>query len=246
MRPKPVKDLANLATAIPAHRPGRWAIFLCLGLSLTYPFYSVPVQQAAGYLAQELGTTSARVLTESAIWLYFVLVVGIALLGEGRPLAGIGLRKPTLTTVGFGVGGAAALYIVGQVGGFVVYTLLRQTAHSDSQTAAMVDGSVLYAIVLAVRAGVIEETLFRGLAIEQLTTLTGNRLLAAGIAMMAFILVHMLRFDLAQLVPIGMVSIVLTGLYLGRRDLMANIIAHAVLDGVGLVTVALQAHVAAR
>ena len=64
--------------------------------------------------------------------------------------------------------------------------------------------------------------------------------------MMAFILVHMLRFDLPQLVPIGMVSIVLTGLYLWRRDLMANIVAHAVLDGVGLVTVALQAHVAAH
>ena len=91
----------------------------------------------------------------------------------------------------------------------------------------------------------IEETLFRGLAIEQLTTLTGHRLLAAAIALMAFILVHMRRFDLAQLVPIGLVSIVLTGLYLWRRDLAANIIAHAVLDGVGLVTLALQAHVTA-
>jgi uncharacterized protein len=241
-----VKDLANVATVTPAHRSSRRPIFLCLGLSLTYPFYSVPVQRAAGHLAQELGTTGARMLTESAIWLYFVLVVGIALFWERRPLAGIGLRALTLRTVGFGLGGAAALFLAGQVGGFVVYTLLRQAAHSNSQTAAMVDGSVLYAIVLAVRAGVIEETLFRGLAIEQLTTLTGNRLLAAGMAMMAFILVHMLRFDLVQLVPIGMVSIVLTGLYLWRRDLMANIIAHAVLDGVGLVTVALQAHVAAH
>ena len=107
-------------------------------------------------MAQELGTTGARVLTESAIWLYFVVVVGIALFWERRPLAGIGLRKLTLRTIGFGLGGAAALFLVGQVGGFVVYTLLRQAAHSDSQTAAIVDGSVLYAIVLAVRAGVIE------------------------------------------------------------------------------------------
>ena len=196
-------------------------------------------------MAQALGTTGARVLTESAIWLYFVLVVGIALFGERRPLTGMGLRKLTLRTVGFGLGGAAALFLVGQVGGFIVYTLLRQAAHANSQAADMVDGSVLYAIALAVRAGVIEETLFRGLAIEQLTTLTGHRLLAAAIALMAFILVHMRRFDLAQLVPIGLVSIVLTGLYLWRRDLAANIIAHAVLDGVGLVTLALQAHVTA-
>ncbi len=219
-------------------------IFFCLGLILIYPFYSVPVQRAAAHLARSLGATGARMLTESAIWLYAALVVGIALRWERRPLSGIGLRKLTFGTVGFGLGGAAALFLVGQLGGFVVYTLLRQPAHSDSEVAAMTGGSVLYAMFLAVRAGVIEETLFRGLAIEQLTTLTGNRLLAAGIALVAFILIHMLRFDRAQLVPIGMVSIVLTGLYLWRRDLIANIIAHSVLDGVGLVTVALQAHAA--
>jgi len=60
-----------------------------------------------------------------------------------------------------------------------------------------------------------------------------------------FILVHMLHFDLAQLVPISMVSIILTGLYLWRRELMANIIAHTLLDGVGLVSVALQTHATA-
>ncbi len=69
-----MKDLTNLARAAPAQRSSRWPIFLCLGLSLTYPFYSVPAHRATGHLAQELGATGARVLTESAIWLDFVIV----------------------------------------------------------------------------------------------------------------------------------------------------------------------------
>ena len=185
-------------------------------------------------------------VAESAIWLYLAVVLAIAMLWERRPLEGIGVRRITWATFVFGLGGAVALFVAGQIGAFLVYALMHRPARSDPQVAAMVGGSVLYAVVLAVRAGVIEETLFRGLAIEQLTTLTGNRLLAAGIAMVVFVLVHMLRFDVAQLVPIATVSFVLTGLYLWRRDLVANIIAHAVLDGVGLVTVALQAHATAH
>ena len=238
--------MANPATASAPTRSSRWPIFLCLGLILIYPFYSVPVQRAAAHLAPQLGMIGARVLTEGAIWLYLAVVLAIAILWERRPLGGIGLRRPTLATLLFGLGGAVALYVAGQVGALVVYGLLHQAAHADTQAATMVGGSVVYAVLLAVRAGVIEETLFRGLAIEQLTTLTGNRLLAAGIAMVVFVLVHMLRFDLAQLVPIATVSVVLTALYLWRRDLVANIIAHALLDGVGLVTLALQTHASAH
>ncbi|MHB8530827.1 MAG: CPBP family glutamic-type intramembrane protease [Caulobacteraceae bacterium] len=182
--------MAQTATATPPSGSGRWPILLCLGLILAYSFYSVAVQRSAAQLAPTLGGTGARVITEGAIWLYASVVLAIALFWERQPPRGIGLRRFTLASLGFGIGGAVALFVAGQVGSFVVYTLLRQPAHSDPQVAAMVGGSVVYAIFLALRAGVIEEVLFRGLAIEQLTTLTGNRLLAAGIAVVVFIAVH--------------------------------------------------------
>ena len=40
----------------------------------------------------------------------------------------------------------------------------------------------------------------------------------------------------------GAVAVVLTGLYLWRHDLWANIIAHIAVDGAGLITLALQTH----
>ena len=60
--------------------------------------------------------------------------------------------------------------------------------------------------------------------------------------MIAFVLFHALRFNWIQLVPIAAVAVVLTGLYLWRHDLWANMIAHVVVDATGLVTLALRAH----
>jgi membrane protease YdiL (CAAX protease family) len=61
-----------------------------------------------------------------------------------------------------------------------------------------------------------------------------------------FTLMHALHFDWVQLIPIGLVAIILAVLYLWRHDLWANIIAHIAVDAAGLVTLALHAHKAAH
>ncbi|MDE2163489.1 MAG: CPBP family intramembrane metalloprotease [Alphaproteobacteria bacterium] len=220
----------------------RTPILISLGLILVYPLFSVPVQAAVHHLIPKLGAVEARVVTEGAIWLYAAIVLAIALFWERRTLASIGLRRPTRASLGFGVVGAIAIAGAGALGSYVVYTLLHLPEHADAQAAAMVGGSVIYALCLAVRAGVVEEIFYRGLAIEQLTALTGRRWFAAVVATAVFVLIHKLHFDWAQLVPIAAVAIVLAALYLRRHDLWANIIAHIAVDAVGLVTLALQAH----
>lgn len=202
----------------------------------------MPVQASIHDLVPRIGEFDARVVTEVAIWLYAAVVLAIALFWERRTFASIGLRKLTLASLGFAILGAAAMAGAGALAAYVVYGVLHQPQHSDAQAAALVDGSVVYALCLAIRAGVIEEVFFRGLAIEQLAILTGSRWLAAFLATAIFVVIHALHFDWIQLVPIAAVSIVLTGLYLWRRDLWSNILAHIAVDGVGLVTLALQTH----
>ncbi len=218
----------------------RRPILICLFLILVYPLFSVPVQASIQDLVPRFGEIDARIITEAAIWFYAAVVLAIALLWERRLLASIGLRKPTLASLGFGFAGAVAMVGAGLLAGYVVYGLLHQPEHADAQAAALVRGSAVYALCLSVRAGIIEEIFFRGLAIEQLTSLTGSRWLSALIAAVVFVLIHALHFDWVQLIPIAAVTIVLTGLYLWQRDLMANIIAHVVVDAAGLVTLALQ------
>jgi membrane protease YdiL (CAAX protease family) len=211
-------------------------------LILVYPLFSVPVQASIHNLVLRIGEIGARVVTEAAIWLYGAIVLAIALVWETRTLASIGLHRFRFASLAFAIAGAVAMVGAGALAAYVVYGLLHRAPHSDAQAAALVNGSAAYAVCIAVRAGVIEEIFFRGLAIEQLTVLTGSRLLSAFLATAVFVVTHALHFEWIQLVPIAGVSIVLVGLYLWRRDLWANILAHIMVDGVGLVTLALQTH----
>lgn len=225
--------------AAPANRT---PVLLCLGMILIYPLLSVPVQASIHDLAPKIGGFDARIVTEAVIWLYAGIVLAVALFWEGRTLASIGLRKPTLASLGFGIVGAAAMMGAGAVAAYVVYNVLHQPSHANAQASAIVGGSVMYALCLSVRAGVIEEIFYRGLAIEQLTVFTGHRWLSAIVATAVFVAMHALHFDWVQLVPIAAVAVVLAVLYLWRHDLWANIFAHIAVDGGGLVTLALQTH----
>jgi membrane protease YdiL (CAAX protease family) len=225
--------------ALPARRV---PVVLSLFLIAVYPLFSVPVQTSIHALAPRMGLIEARAITEGAVWLYAAIVLGIALLWERRTLASIGLGRLRLSSLGFGVATAIVMMVLGEGAAYVIYSVMHQPQHADAQAAAIVGGSVVYALCLSVRAGVVEELFYRGLAIEQLSVFTGRRWLSALIAAAVFTLMHALRFDWVQLIPIGIVAIVLSVLYLWRHDLWANILAHIAVDSAGLVTLALQAH----
>ena len=216
-------------------------ILACLALIAAFPVFSVPVQAATALLAPRTGEIGARFITEGAIWLYAALLLGIALFGERRSLASIGLRRPTFGTLLRGVGAAVTLLAMGAAASFVTYSILHQANRSVAEVEALVRGSLVYALCLAVRGGVIEEIFYRGLAIEQVAALIGHRRLAALIATAVFILLHAVRFDARQLIPIATVSIGFAALYLWRHNLWINIVAHVLIDAVALGAVALQA-----
>jgi len=218
----------------------RVPVVLCLGLIFVYPLLALPLQVPLHEVVQRFGRNEARFAAEAFAWLYAAAVLAIALFWERRTLASIGLRRPTLASLGFGIGAVAAIYLVGGLAGYLVYFVLHAPERAPAQVGALLGGSLLYALSLGVRAGVVEEIFFRGLAIEQLTILTGRRRLSALIATIVFVVMHALFFDWVQLVPIAAISVVLALLYLWRHDLWANIFAHAVVDCISLTIIALH------
>jgi membrane protease YdiL (CAAX protease family) len=218
-------------------KAARAPIWVSLGLIVLYPFFASAGEGVFRGLSHSIGSVAAHFAIEATIWLYGAAVLAIALYWERRTLSSIGLRRPTWSSLGFGVAGAVAMAGAIILGGMVVYGWLHQPEHEDAQVAAIVGGSAVYAVCLAVRAGVIEEILFRGLAIEQLTVLTGRKWLSALLATLVFVIAHMLHFDWAQLVPVSAVSIVIVCLYLWRKDLWANIIAHTLIDLIAVLAV---------
>jgi membrane protease YdiL (CAAX protease family) len=88
-------------------------------------------------------------------------------------------------------------------------------------------------IGLVTRAAVFEELYYRGFAIERIAELTGRRWIAALLSLAVFTLAHLGYWGWTHLLVAGVGGLVLTVLYLLRRDLASNMLAHWLTDGVG-------------
>ena len=95
--------------------------------------------------------------------------------------------------------------------------------------------AVSWRIVIAVAAGLVEEVLYRGYAIERLSLLTGGRASASAVALAAFALAHVPFWGWAGIAVPLFGGLFFTLLYLWRRDLITCIAAHSTIDLIGVV-----------
>lgn len=172
-----------------------------------------------------------------AHWANLAALIAVVMLLERRRLASIGLRPLHWSTIALGL--LAGLAIV-PVSGLLANAA---GASSDVHFVAFLQ-SLPFAtrLLLVVTAGVFEETLFRGYALERLASLFNSKWVAGAITVAVFTLAHIPAVGLAHVLPVFIVSVFVTLLYLWRRDLVVNIIAHATIDGVGLLLVPLLGH----
>ena len=155
-----------------------------------------------------------------------VFVVWVVVRLERLPLSSIGLRRPgwstlvtaavvTLVTLGMPLITGPLMDLLGTEG---FEEGLRRLAPMPAW----------FRIVVGVTAGAVEETLYRGYAVERLAAITGRLWLGGALAALAFGLAHIpawgVGFALAADLPFGIVA---TLCYLWRRDLLANILVHS-------------------
>ncbi|MFZ0706765.1 MAG: CPBP family intramembrane glutamic endopeptidase [Candidatus Korobacteraceae bacterium] len=165
-------------------------------------------------------------------WCAVLLMLGYVVFVEHRRMSSIGFRRPrvldlVLATV-FGI-----LMVVGIV---FIYRAVFPALHLQMNTGVM--SSLLatpfwYRLLLVTRAAASEEILFRGYPIERLLELTGSRIVAAVLSWAAFTYAHLAGWGWAQLIVAGYGGVLLTILYLWRRNLWANMLAHWIADGAG-------------
>lgn len=92
--------------------------------------------------------------------------------------------------------------------------------------------------VLVLTAGITEEFMYRGFALEELAALIGKRRLAALVSMVCFTVAHSVRVGLSPtLLLVGCAGAVLTILYLWRRNLPVCMLMHVIVDGIGIIVV---------
>jgi hypothetical protein len=116
-----------------------------------------------------------------------ILIVVIRI--ERQPLASIGLRRPSWTTLLWGLALTVAIT-------FVLAPVITQLVDRadlpgyESGLQQLLGIPARYRIFLAVTAGVVEEALYRGYAVERLTSLTGSYWIGGSIPVIAFGLAH--------------------------------------------------------
>ncbi|HWA92865.1 MAG TPA: CPBP family intramembrane glutamic endopeptidase [Rhizomicrobium sp.] len=165
-------------------------------------------------------------------WGLLALMLAYVLVVERRPLASIGFLRPTWMTFVCGIGGG----IVATIGMGLVFAALFAALglHMNSDAFnALYQTPFWFRVALVTRAAVMEETLFRGYGIERLQELTGSRWIAGAVTLAAFTVAHLSHWGWAHLMIAGGAGLILTLLYLWRRDLVCNMIAHWTVDAIG-------------
>lgn len=209
-----VMDKATVAAKV---SPATW-----LGLFISL-FAMVAIRYAIAFFAPEI-TFGWAILKEALFWASAAALLVIVRRGEHLSLRSIGLgtaRWWASTLWGFVV--AVVLAIV--VGG-----LAHLTGYGHGPGSAAFEKLPLWLITLIViRAGVVEELFYRGYAIERLRMIGLGRFWSVAIPLVIFSLGHW-SGGLANVVIALAAGGILTGFYLWRRDLVANMIGHGLVD----------------
>lgn len=199
-----------------------------IGLALSLGLDLLPL----GRWGREHSRLGPLLGNEVLFWIATILVLAYVLFVEHRRLSSIGFRRPRILDALLGV--LAGVLIV--VGASVTFAVVLPALHLKMNTAEM--GKLLgtplwYRFILVTRAAVNEEILFRGYPIERCLEFTRAKWLAAVLPWAAFVYAHLSGWGAAQLIFVGYAGAVLAGLYLWRRNLWANMLAHWIGDGAG-------------
>lgn len=210
------------ASALPRRLVTLAGLLLALG-PVSLPFYRWD---------HEFADTAHLVGNEAIWWVYIGLVLAYVLRVERLPLASIGLRRIGVKDAGIallaGVGVTAALAFLY----FVVFPVLHWDIGTKFDT--LLATPFWWRLISTVRAAVSEEVLFRGYAIERLQTLTGSRVVASLVSCAIFTLDHVPAWGWQHVLIAGTGGIAFTLLYLWRRNLGTNIIAHFIVDAMAV------------
>jgi uncharacterized protein len=191
-------------------------------IALNLPFTNLVVR----------GTTLAATLErEGLYWMATAIILAYVRLIERRPLSSIGLKFPTWKSLAWGA--LAALVALAGLAG--IYLVLFPALHLSENTAlaSLTRMAPWLNALIIIRAAVFEEIFYRGFTIERITELTHMRWLAAIISLATFTYAHVGYWGWSHLFVAGFGGLVLTALYLWRRDLASNMIAHFLTDAIG-------------
>jgi membrane protease YdiL (CAAX protease family) len=201
------------------------------GLAISL-FAMVAIRQVFVFFVPET-TFASAILKEALIWLNAIALIVIIRRGEHLPMRSIGLGTTRWwKSVLWG-------FVIAVTSAVIIGALAYVTSYGHGPGSAAFEKLPLWLITAIVfRAGVVEELFYRGYAIERLQMIGLGRVWAVAIPLAIFSLGHW-SGGAANILIAFAAGLILTGFYLWRRDLAANMIGHGLVDFVANVLPAL-------
>lgn len=163
------------------------------------------------------------------------VILALVVFWEKQPLVSIGLKRFHWQSVAWGLALASTLILLVPVWAGALSRLGLPPSY-ESGFAKLAGLPRWFLVFAALTAGVAEETLYRGYAIERLSSLTGSYWWGALISLAVFTLAHVPGWGSGPLLIFFISGGLITLFYVWKQDLLACMIAHAVTDIVGLIS----------
>lgn len=153
------------------------------------------------------------------VWVRFI---------EPSPLSTLGFRRFTVKDSLAGL--AAAVFLLAGLAGIYYWIFPALGWSDDAQVSQLRATPLWWRLLSTLRAAVSEEVLFRGYALQRIRALTGRWDVAAVASCLPFAAAHVSSWGWAHILPALFGGIVLTLLFLWRRNTWVNIGAHFLVD----------------
>ena len=201
-----------------------------MGLAIAL-FALLVVRHTILYVSPTL-TVSAAILNESLMWICIAALCLIIRCGEKLPFSSVGLGTYRWTkSLGWGVVITVAIIAFGSIADLIAILSHYKPNEFGQQILRL---PVWLLTVTCLRAGIGEELFYRGYAIERLQALGLSRFWAAAIPVLIFSVGHWTS-DWPNIIVALIAGSILAVFYQWRRDLLANMIGHFLVDFIGVV-----------
>jgi membrane protease YdiL (CAAX protease family) len=212
-----------------AQRESRASLSFPVFVGLILSLFGTPLLGWLGLLRWlEVSADGSFLATSLASWLLVGTLLILVVYWERRQLPTIGLRVPDRkeVTVGLGAGFGGVVLGLFVTGVAVVALNLEQpeTLSAISQLSLPVQVAVVGTAVVT------EEILWRGYPIERLTELTGSIWIGAAVSGFVFLAVHFPSWGLVGAIPQAVFTLVLVGVYVWSRNIVASMLTHGVVN----------------
>ena len=194
-------------------------------IGLAIALFGLPAIVAVHHSQAPVPSNATIALREIAILSLTGLLLWIVVRRERLPLSSIGLDfHRTGRSLARGIGLLVLLFAV------IIAILAAYSGLAIKYgEGARIAPSLWVTLLTVFRAGVAEEVFYRGFALERLETLSGSKWMAAVLVILVFAAFHY-RQGLAGMFIALVTGAILTIFYLWKRDLLAAIIAHFLVD----------------